>query len=114
MNYFYVEESPKNRFVILINYRNTPIKSIEKGTAFKIAALLYDLSYPNFLRLARDVYGGVVMGVKCLYPVLYFNKKEQAEALTEDLNNRMASIMPKWEEKFNGNKTYSRSDRYTE
>lgn len=114
MDYFYVEESPKDCFAILINYRNTPIKSIERGTAFKIAALLYNLSYPNYLRMARDVYGGMVAGVQCLYPLLYFNNKEQAEALTKDLNNRMASIMPEWEEKFNGNETYSRSDRYAE
>lgn len=104
--YFYEDELTKDRVIILINYRNTPITGMESGTAFKIEALLFNLSYPDFLRMARDNYNGTITGKNCLYPMLTFQDKAAAGRLVKELNIRMSSVMERWEKEFNNGTAY--------
>lgn len=55
---------------------------------------LFGLSYANYLRMVRDVYGGRIMGKNCLYPCYVFDTIEQAQKLATELNKRLNAISP--------------------
>lgn len=112
--YFYEDELAKDRVAILINHRNIPITGMKSGTAFKISALLFNLPYPDFLRMARDNYNGTITGKNCLYPMLTFQDKAAAGRLVKELNIRMSFVMERWEKEFNNGTAYIGRSRHTE
>lgn len=86
---FNYEESPynKGKYIITINHETLPIKSIS-GSYNVIPARMMCLSYAQYLRMCRDLFGATIIGKNSLYPVAYFNRDEGLMALLKLLNKR--------------------------
>ena len=77
MTFFITETSPDGRYFVKISdscftkyFSNTPIKT----TWNVLYARIFGLSFPDFLRMARDVYGATLAG-KTGLPYFYFTHK---------------------------------------
>jgi hypothetical protein len=57
-----------------------------------ICARLLGLSYADYLRYGRDVYGGKLSGKNHYYPILSFSKKEECQKLCSDLMIRWRKV----------------------
>ena len=53
------------------------------------------LSYPQFLRMCRDCFGAEIIGKDSIYPVAYFKRGKEMDALIELLNARANLVL--WE-----------------
>lgn len=87
--FFNYEESPynKDKYIITINHDMFPIKQIS-GSYNIIQARIMNLSYANYLRMCRDLFGATIIGKKTLYPVAYFDRNDGLMALLKLLNKR--------------------------
>ena len=64
------------------------IGGIEAGASFNvIMARLFNLSYPDFLRMCRDTYGAVLKGKKGFTYIMFYDTKK-CDALVKELNKR--------------------------
>ena len=87
--YFKLEESPiqKNKYLILPIHNNLPISGTN-GSYALLPARLLNLSYAQYLRFCRDVYGASIIGKKHFYPIAYFDLNDNSKELVELLNKR--------------------------
>ena len=93
---FSLDSSPVNEgtYVIRINHNDFFIKGTT-GSCNVIMARLFNVSFPDFLRLCRDEFGAELVGKNTLYPVPYFKQKALAQLLCDNLNARANTVL--WE-----------------
>ena len=82
------------KYIIRPVYENFYLNSTE-GSFNIICARLLGISYANFLRLCRDEFGAEIIGKDSMYPVAYFNRSKELDALIDNLNARANLII--WE-----------------
>jgi hypothetical protein len=95
-NYFFLEESPyqPGKWTIRINFDTLPPMYTE-GSFNLLPARLLGLSYAEYLRYCRDVYGAEIIGKNNQYPIPYFNSNSSAGDLIRTLNTRMGLLIQK-------------------
>ena len=94
MVYFKYDESASNpgKYLIWPVANNLPISKMN-GSYHVLQARLMNLSYPNFLRMCRDLYGAEIIGRENFYPVPYFSSVDEVSKLTKILNKRVELIL---------------------
>ena len=60
-----------------------------------ICARLMGLTYPQYLRMCRDCFGAEIIGKDSMYPVAYFKRSKELDALIDNLNARANMVL--WE-----------------
>lgn len=93
---FKIEESASypGKYIITPIHDNFYLNSTE-GSFSVIAARLFGLSYPDYLRMCRDCFGAEIIGKGSFYPVAYFKRSEGLTMLLEQLNARANFVL--WE-----------------
>ena len=93
-NVFFFDESMSypNKFLIRINPSYLP-EHIMRGSYAVLEARLMMLSWTDYLRLCRDVYGGELIGKDQLFVTAYFSDKNTARPLLNELNKRINEIL---------------------
>lgn len=64
-----------------------------EGSFNVIGARLMGLTYAQFLRMCRDIYGAEIVGKGDAYPVAYFNSFKGLQDLIEELNTRANLVL---------------------
>ena len=92
--FFYVDTSPyyPEKYVLRLVHENFGLHGF-RGSCNCIPAKLMMLSYANYLRLCRDVYGAEIYGKNTKYPIALFSDKKRAEELTKELNRRAVLVV---------------------
>ena len=93
--YFICEETPYHpgKYMVQPVHENLPLTYTE-GSYNLLAARLMNLTYANYLRMCRDLYGAEIVGKNCMYPIAYFNgETEQMKELVKMLNKRAESVL---------------------
>ena len=65
------------------------------GSFNVICARLMGLTYPQYLRMCRDCFGAEIIGKNSNYPVAYFKRSKELDALIDNLNVRANLVL--WE-----------------
>ena len=65
------------------------------GSFNVICARLFNLDYPQYLRMCRDCFGAEIIGKNSMYPVAYFKRSKELDALIDNLNARANFVL--WE-----------------
>lgn len=96
MVYFLMEESPyqPGKYMITPNFPLLPLKGT-RGSYNILAARIMNLTYADFLRLCRDVYGADIMGKGHKYCVAYFPSTKKVQPLLDELNVRTKFLLNK-------------------
>lgn len=92
--YFKLEESPCNpgkHFVSLV-HENLPLGPVY-GSCNVLAAYVCGLSWVEYLRMCRDVYGAELIGKNEKYPVAYFTDVSKGKQLVSVLNEQVSTIL---------------------
>ena len=94
IKYFFIEESPYKlgKYTIRMDFDKFPNISTS-GSYNVLPARLMGISYPDYCRACRDLFGGEIIGKGSMYPVVYFKGKSEAQMLVNVLNKRMELIM---------------------
>lgn len=93
MTYVTYEQSPTNN-LYFITLNHDAFKSClpngfeEGGAGAVLLARISGLSFPDYLRMCRDIGGAELIGKNTLYPVPYFKFTEGLYAITKWLNKR--------------------------
>lgn len=66
-----------------------------EGSYNVIQARLMNISYANYLRMCRDCFGAEIIGKNSVYPVAYFKRSKELDALIDNLNARANLVL--WE-----------------
>ena len=82
------------KYIIRPVHENFHLDSTE-GSFGVICARLLGLSYANYLRMCRDCFGAEVMGKNSMYPVAYFKRSKELDAVIDNLNARANMVL--WE-----------------
>lgn len=84
---FYYEESPYHPgyYLIRAKHEENHINYTE-GSFNILPARLLGLTYANYLRMCRDIFGATLIGKNEKYPVAYFKLSEQLFTLVKVLN----------------------------
>lgn len=86
--------SQPGKWRILPLHENFHLKYTE-GSYNIICARLMGLTYPQYLRMCRDCFGAEIIGKGSNYPVAYFKRSKELDALIELLNVRANLVL--WE-----------------
>ena len=98
MKYFYSEEAPTSkRYYIRPIHDNLKLK-YTTGSFNIICARILGISYVEYLRMCRDMYGGQIIGKDKKYPVVNFEKGEKLTALVKLLNENAEKLSLKLKE----------------
>ena len=94
IEYFFIEESPykPGKYTIRMDFDKFPNIST-CGSYNVLPARLMGISYPDYCRACRDLFGAEIIGKGEMYPVVYFKKTAEAQMLVNILNKRMELIM---------------------
>ena len=65
------------------------------GSYNLICARLLGLTYAQYLRMCRDCFGAEIIGKGSMYPVAYFKRSTELDALIEFLNIQASLVL--WE-----------------
>lgn len=65
------------------------------GSFNVICARLFNLDYPQYLRMCRDCFDAEIIGKNSMYPVAYFKRSKELDALIDNLNARANLVL--WE-----------------
>lgn len=89
MKKFQLVESPYNqgKYIIKANPEALGIECIGKGSYNVLPARVCNLSFPQYLKMCRDVYGAEIIGKEQLYPTAYFNNDSKSKKLVDLLNS---------------------------
>jgi hypothetical protein len=100
--YFTYEESPYHSglYTITPNFDLLPLK-YTTGSYNILCARLMSLSYPQYLRMCRDILGAEVIGKNSLYPVAYFKRDNSFIQFIKLLNARAELAMYEREHPYN-------------
>jgi hypothetical protein len=82
------------KYIIRPVYENFYLNSTN-GSFNIICARLLNISYADYLRLCRDEFDAEIIGKGSMYPVAYFKRSKELEALIDLLNARATMIL--WE-----------------
>ena len=95
--YVYYEETPynKGKYILALHHDESPFQNGTSGSYNVFLARIAGLSYADFLRMCRDEFGAEIIGKDKLYPVAYFNRSKELDALIDNLNARANLII--WE-----------------
>lgn len=93
MKYFEFVESPVTHEFFICPVHNNCKLTGTSGSYGILAARLLGLNYADYLRLCRDEFGAKIVGKQSMYPVAYFKKSTETEALLKLLNARMRYVM---------------------
>ena len=93
---FYRDESAYHpgKWMIRPIQDNFHLDSTE-GSFNIICARLMGLTYPQYLRMCRDCFGAEIVGKNSYYPVAYFKRSKELDALIDNLNARANLVL--WE-----------------
>ena len=93
--YFYLDESPiyQNKFLIRLRHENLLFPNGTTGSYNVFISRVLNLSYPDFLRYARDRLGAELIGKNNKYVIPYFDYTREVQLLISVLNKRMKLIM---------------------
>ena len=93
---FYRDESASHpgKWVIRAAHDNFYLGSTS-GSYNVICARLMGLDYPDYLRMCRDCFGAEIIGKDSMYPVAYFKRSKEMDALIDNLNARANLVL--WE-----------------
>lgn len=93
--YFYLDESMmcKGKYTIQMNHDLFPFPTGIGGSYNVLVARILNLSYPQYLRYARDRLGAELIGKGQKYVVAFFDETKEVKALITLLNKRMEYIM---------------------
>ena len=90
---FEIKEALNGKYMITPIHDNFFLESTE-GSFNIIGARLFNLSYANYLRMCRDIYGAELYGKNTIYVVPYFKEKSgKTKELLEELNNRANEVL---------------------
>lgn len=79
------------KIIICIHPELLP-KHTMRGSYAVFESRLMMLTYPQYLRLCRDVYGAELYG-KNSFPVPYFSDEKKAQLLVDELNKRINELL---------------------
>ena len=65
------------------------------GSYNLICARILGLTYAQYLRMCRDCFGAEIIGKGSMYPIAYFKRSKELDALIEFLNIQASLIL--WE-----------------
>ncbi len=93
---FYRDESASypGKYIIKANLEAFHLDYTE-GSFNVIQARLMNLSYADYLRMCRDCFGAEIIGKNSVYPVAYFKRSKELDALIDNLNARANLVL--WE-----------------
>ena len=93
---FYREESPyyPGKYHIAINHDLFHCESTT-GSFNILPARLCGLMYSDYLRMCRDCFGAEIIGKGSKYPVAYFKRSMELDALIDFLNVQASLVL--WE-----------------
>ena len=93
---FYRDESASypGKYLIRANLDAFHLGCTE-GSFNVIQARLFNLTYANYLRMCRDCFGAEIIGKNSKYPVAYFKRSKELDALIDNLNVRANLVL--WE-----------------
>ena len=93
---FYRDESASypDKYMIRVDLEKFHLDSTE-GSYNVIGARLMGLTYANYLRMCRDIYGAEIIGKGTVYPYPIFKFSKELEDLIEQLNTRANLVL--WE-----------------
>lgn len=86
MNYFYPEANPYDSFYVKLDPSHIPNFHHEGGSLILIESGILGMSYSDFLRMCRDIYGGELVGKNWIYPNVRFKNESDAWRLCNLLN----------------------------
>ena len=86
--------SHPGKWIVLPVHENFHLSSTT-GSFNVICARVMGLSYPQYLRMCRDCFGAEIIGKGSNYPVAYFKRSKELDALVDNLNARANLIL--WE-----------------
>lgn len=91
---FYRDESAiqPGKYIIRADLDKFHLYSTE-GSFNIIEARLMGLTYADYLRMCRDVYGAEIIGKNSTYPVAYFKPTQDLNNLISQLNERANLIL---------------------
>ena len=93
-NYYGLRESVSNPSLYVVSLQIFPDRlKYTEGSFALLAARLLNLSYANYLRLCRDVYGATLAGKGTKYPVALFKDGAPAAELIQLLNQKLNEIV---------------------
>lgn len=93
MKYYDIEEdcyNPSNYF-LRPKYEKLRLHGTT-GSYNILPARLLNLSYAEYLRMCRDVYGAELIGKGTIYVVPYYDSKEKAREIAKMLDKRINEI----------------------
>ena len=93
---FMRDESPlqPGKYIIRPIHENFHLNSTN-GSFAVICARLFNLDYPDYLRMCRDCFGAEIIGKNSMYPIAYFKRSKELDALVDLLNARANLVL--WE-----------------
>lgn len=93
MKYYDIEESPYNlsKYFLRPKYEKLRLHGTT-GSYNILPARLLNLSYAEYLRMCRDVYGAELIGKGTIYVVPYYDSKEKAREIAKMLDKRIDEI----------------------
>ena len=93
---FYRDESASHpgKYMIRVDTEKFHLNHTE-GSFNVIQARLFGLTYANYLRMCRDIYGAEIVGKNSGYPYATFKFSKGLEDLIEQLNARANLVL--WE-----------------
>lgn len=94
MKYVRFVDSPIEKFkkILQFDYNVLPLKST-KGSFAVLGARLMGLSWPDYLRMCRDVFGAEIIGKHSMYPVIYFTEDKLTHEFESLLNIRIETML---------------------
>ncbi len=100
---FKYENSPykPGYYVITVDHEKFHITGT-KGSCHIIEARVMNLSYAQYLRMCRDLYGAEIYGKNSMYPVAYFKNINMVLKLLKELNLRAGLILKERENSSQG------------
>ena len=92
MKYFNVELSPiHNKYLVLPNHTKLGLTSTN-GSYGVLGARLMNLSYADYLKMCRDVYGATLIGKNHTYITILFSTESEANQLANKLDSQVELI----------------------
>lgn len=95
MTYYNVEQSPystKGEYFIQLKEIATKYFTPMKGSFNVLNARLFGLTFPEYLRYISARYNARIIG-KNIYPIIYFENKEDAVRLAAELDKRLLFVL---------------------
>lgn len=94
MKYVKFVETPYEKFkkVLQFDFNALPLKKTN-GSYAVLGARLMGLSWPDYLRMCRDVFGAEIIGKHSMYPVIYFTQDKLTHEFELLLDKRIEIML---------------------